>query len=281
LNPTPASLDIVRVSQTPEPIIVRRRIDQKLLRLNEEGYLNGHTPFSAYLAFLSTVCAVLFNFGSIAVSNERSSNEGNTFFRKIEINHQYSKSFDFEQRFQSYSRRYLAKSSNYFSFLRPLYELQIARIFSRFPQYFPVFRSCNRGQKTNSWCHKCAKCLFAFTILYPFLKEEDLTRNIFSENLFEKEELVEIAFSLLGKGEVKPFECVGSVEETIVAFYMCVKKIKQEGSLLPIVLQSVEEEVLAQQPNMKERTFRILHSWNNQLAMPKDFETLLAREANL
>ncbi len=281
LNPTPATLDIMRVSQISESIVIRRRIDQNLLKLNAKGYLNGHTPFSAYLAFLSTACAILFNIKSIAVSNERSSNEGNAFFKGVEINHQYSKSFDFERRFRDYSARYLAESSDYFSFLRPLYELQIAKIFSRFPQYFSVFRSCNKGQKTNSWCHKCAKCLFAFTILYPFLQEEKLVKHIFSENLFEKEDLAEVALDLLGEGIAKPFECVGSVEETMVAFYMCIKEVKQRNTSLPIVLRVVEEKIFAHQSHMEERMFSIINSWNNYHAIPKDFEELLEKEANL
>jgi len=281
LNPTRASLEIIRLSQGQQSIIVTRSIDGTLLRLNEEGYLNGHTPFSAYLAFSSTACAVLFGYKNVVVSNERSSNEGNITFQGREINHQYSKSFEFEEGFRHYSQRYIAEDINYFSLLRPLYELQIARGFSRFPQYFPVFRSCNKGQKTDSWCHKCEKCLFVFTVLYPFVEDKVLTSTIFSENLFEKEELIETAHKLLGRGETKPFECVGTMEETVVAFYLCLKKVKQRGEPLPPVLLSVQEKILVREHDLEERTLAILRSWDAKHAIPRDLEELLVREVEL
>jgi hypothetical protein len=49
LNPTEAALKIMRIAGCENPIIVRRTIDKKLLELNRKGFLNGHTPFSAYL----------------------------------------------------------------------------------------------------------------------------------------------------------------------------------------------------------------------------------------
>ena len=88
LNPTKASHNIIKIAGFPskkreknrkirENIIVRRKIDKKLLQLNREGFLNGHTPFSAYLAFLSLLVATIFGQKYVAFSNERSSNEGN------------------------------------------------------------------------------------------------------------------------------------------------------------------------------------------------------------
>ena len=273
LNPTLAAMDIIRASSSQQSIVVTRSIDERLLRLNREGYLNGHTPFSAYLAFLGAACAVLFDYRYIALSNERSSNEGNVGYRGVEINHQYSKSYDFEQRFRGYSRRYLGGEIDYFSFLRPIYELQIARLFSRFSHYFPYFRSCNRGQRTNSWCHGCPKCLFIYTALYPFVETDILTTSIFNEDLFEREALVEVAFSLLGQGGVKPFECVGAFEETLVAFYLCLKKA---GGRLPMVLGAVAEGVLASERNMEARTRAVLEAWDVEHAIPSDFEGVLA-----
>ena len=61
LNPKKEQLAILRVAKANSPIIVQRTIDPKLLELNRKGYLNGHTPFSAYLAFLTTLCAALFD----------------------------------------------------------------------------------------------------------------------------------------------------------------------------------------------------------------------------
>src|SRR3989338_2273282 len=196
--------------------------------------------FSAYLAFLSAITSVLFETQTVLVSNERSSNEGNAILAGVEINHQYSKSYEFEIKFRQYCKKYLVKNLEFSSFLRPLYELQIAKIFSRFPTYFSLFKSCNVGQKTDSWCQKCAKCLFVFTILYPFVEEEILCHQIFSENLFSKREFIALARKFLGGSEIKPFDCVGTKEETMVAFFMCLEKAKRSKEKLPPVLQAVE-----------------------------------------
>lgn len=302
LSPTRAALDTIRIGQKSDShaysdelirrqnistetlprddddgagIVVRRTIDKTLLDLNRKGYMNGHTPFSAYLGFLSVACAVLFNYRRIAFSDERSSNEGNVNYRGRDINHQYSKSFEYEKKFREYAPRYLARDVEYFSFLRPLYELQISRLFSQHKKYFGAFRSCNRGQKNNLWCHKCPKCLFIYVSLYPFVDDRDLTTQIFSSNLFEDEDLIEVALQLLGLGEAKPFECVGSWEETKVAFYLSIKKTLSAGKELPVVLKTVQELVLANEIDMDDRAEAILNAWNSEHALPGDLEEVL------
>lgn len=235
LNPKPEQKKILGLAKVGEPIVVERAIDPELLELNRKGYLNGHTPFSAYLAFLTTLGAILFDYKYIALSNERSSNEGNVKYLGKTINHQYSKSFDFEKRFRSYTKTYLAKGIEYFSFLRPLYELQIARIFARYPKYFGAFLSCNEAYKTTSgtrkptgkWCGKCSKCLFVFTALYPFVAEKKLLK-IFRKNLFEDKSLIPLMEQLIGKRGFKPFECVGTTKESRAALSLCLRKQRGE-----------------------------------------------------
>ncbi|MBI3933337.1 MAG: hypothetical protein HY316_01510, partial [Acidobacteria bacterium] len=167
LNPTAAALAIAKQAGCVKPIIIRRTIDKRLLELNAAGYLNGHTPFSALLAFLGVTVAALFGHRRVIVSNERSAEEATVEYLGAQINHQYSKTFEFETSFRQYSKEFLAPEIEYFSLLRPLYELQIARRFAKHPEYFPLFRSCNRGMATNTWCGRCPKCLFVWTALYP------------------------------------------------------------------------------------------------------------------
>jgi hypothetical protein len=52
------------------------------------------------------------------MSNEKSANEGNTTMDGIEINHQRSKSLDFELAFAEYVDRYMSHDVKYFSLLR-------------------------------------------------------------------------------------------------------------------------------------------------------------------
>src|SRR5213079_2303944 len=90
LNPIPASERISEIAGVEDRVVVIRKIDSRLLDLNRQGYLNGHTPFSSYLAFLSVFCAYLFGYSEVAFSNEASSNEANVVSGGRSVNHQYS-----------------------------------------------------------------------------------------------------------------------------------------------------------------------------------------------
>lgn len=286
---SPAARLMAEQSQCQAIITVKRSIDQRLLDLNKKGYLNGHTPFSSYLAFLSNLIAFLFDYQFVLVANERSANEANLQYHSYMINHQYSKSFDFEQKFHQYSQEYLAQN-RYFSFFRPLYELQIAQLLAAYPRYQSVFKSCNVGQQQAQWCHHCPKCLFVFTLLYPFISEKILTRKIFQKNLFHDSTLVDQALALLGHDQNKPFECVGTYEETLIAYYLAIVKITgQEGAerlilqansiqQLPVVLQAVYQQVIQKEKNLAQRAKKILTAWDDQHYLPAEFNTILKAE---
>ena len=212
MNPRGATLDCVRTAgyQPERFAVVNRTLDPVMLKLNGEGFLNGHTPFSALLAFVG----VMIGFGSglkyVALSNESSANESTV--PGTDINHQYSKSIAFERDFRTYIAEHLNEEIQYFSFLRPLNEMQIARFFSQYTAYHEVFRSCNAGSKTDSWCGRCPKCLFTWLILSPFLSRERL-KEIFGKDLLTDPALRPVFEELNGTAAVKPFECVGTVEE--------------------------------------------------------------------
>ena len=197
-------------------LVIRRTIDPVLLDLNKQGYLNGHTPFSAMLAFYTHLASVLSGIPNVALSNESSANESTVL--GTSVNHQYSKSLEFEDDFRAY-----CPSFNYFSFLRPLTELQIAMLFSRFTQYHDVFRSCNVGSKQDIWCGHCAKCLFAYIILSPFIAPERLNA-IFGKSMLDDMSLRTEYLQLTGHAETKPFECVGTVSEVNAALSMAIER---------------------------------------------------------
>jgi len=215
VNPTQAADDVIKTANLDQKIIILRSIDPRLIELNQAGYLNGHTPFSANLGFLSLLVGSVFGFSQLIAANERSAEEANVTYLNQPVNHQYSKTWEFEQLFRDYVKKYISPSLNYFSLVRPLWEIQISKIFSKTPQYFSVFKSCNRGQKDNVWCGNCPKCLSVYLLLAPFLKEK--TKEIFGQNLLERKDLMPMLDQLIGKGEFKPFECVGTKEEIIAS----------------------------------------------------------------
>lgn len=274
LNPTPASRRVASAVGCAEPVVIQRTLDPRLVQLNKTGYLNGHTPFSAMLAFLGAICLVVYDYSKIVIANERSSDEGNTVFLGKKINHQYSKSFAFEAMFDRYLQRYLLKHARYFSFVRPLYELQIGRAFAHYPEMFDAFRSCNRNQKSDSWCAACPKCLSVFITSYPFVSHADLLR-MFGSDFFENESSISIIRQLAGLDEHKPFECVTTFDETIASLHLCVTKCEDEGSPLPPALRHARESILPPDGQAASIASRLLSNEETQHRIPAQFEKLL------
>ncbi|MBP9774130.1 MAG: hypothetical protein KBD00_05935, partial [Candidatus Peribacteraceae bacterium] len=245
-----AGFDCTLIRMEPHPLIdalakeiglpiltIKRSLSPALFELNTQGALNGHIPITAYLSFVLIVVGILYGYDAIAMSNERSANEGNVEFHGNMINHQWSKGLDFERMLQNYLSNSIGSSIKYFSLLRPLSEIHIARLFSKYPQYFMLTTSCNANwkilkekeevwlatqspaQRGEVWCRKCPKCAFVFAILTPFIPKKTLIE-MFGKNLLDDESLIPLYKELLGIENYKPFECVGTPQETLAAFIL-------------------------------------------------------------
>ena len=279
LNPSPAARDVARVAGWERAVAVDRTLDPAMLELNRQGYLNGHTPFSAYLAFLGAACAVVHGHRNVIVSNERSCDEPAAHYLGADVIHQYSKTYRFEALVADYVRRHLAADARFWSLLRPLYELQVVKLFSAYPRQFPVFRSCNRGSKQNAWCGTCAKCLSIFAALYPFVSEAEI-RDIFGGDLFARADLVPLARSLVGLTETRPLECVGAIDETLAAFHLSLEKARAAGRPLPPVLAWFADEVVPRHPELPATAARIVGDWSDRHGVPGEYaDALRARLA--
>ena len=217
MNPTKAAKDSAKSATNKwkeECVFIKRKIDPTLLDLNARGYLNGHTPFSAMLAFYSNLTSVIIGAKYTILSNESSANEPTIL--GTNINHQYSKSYEFEKDFNNYLKRYVSPNFLYFSLLRPINEFQIVSIFSSNPKNLKIFKSCNVGSKKDIWCCNCSKCLFVFILLSAKIGIEK-TAKVFGENLFLKKILKQTFEELIGRSKHKPFECIGTIDEVNVA----------------------------------------------------------------
>lgn len=233
INPKGPSYDscVVAGYGDDEIIGVKRILDRKIVELNQEGYLNGHTPFSSIVAFITYLVAYLNGKKNIILSNEASANQPTVIGTKI--NHQYSKTYEFESDFMNYMNEFISLDIKYFSLLRGLSEFNIARLFSHYKKYHSVFKSCNVGSKgeTWKWCCNCSKCLFVYIILSPFIDRDERVK-IFGEDLFEKKELLETFKEILGYSDTKPFECVGTLEEARYAISLVLDKGVEHSYLL-------------------------------------------------
>ncbi len=264
---SPAASKMAQLHSVPT-YQIQRQFDSQLIDLNQKNYLNGHVPFSASLAFINLLASIIYDFDYAVVGNEHSANEQTLNWLSQPINHQYSKSTNFEQRFREYSKKYLIDNVEYFSLIRPFSELKVAQIFSTLTPYFEIFKSCNRGQKTNSWCHQCPKCLFVLLILFPFIDEQILTTKIFNHHLFNDLSLLPILQKLIGQTDAKPFECIGTIIESQTAFHLSLQKYLNNNRALPPLLAAVKTRNLPPSPTLNSYAQTLLNSFYHPHFLP-------------
>ncbi|MFC4144673.1 hypothetical protein ACFO0M_00215 [Micromonospora mangrovi] len=225
-DPVPFSVNpnhvIVSVNEASDlvPLAARRRIDPVLFDLNAAGALNGHIPVTAINSLIAVATAVLHGLGPVVMSNERSASDPNLIWNGHEINHQWSKGVEAEGLLRAALAEHAGLTEPYFSLLRSLSELHIARLFAAIDRYDDVVTSCNAAFKlrdaSERWCRNCPKCRFVFLAMAPFMSRERVT-HIFGGDLLADPAQIPGYRELLGVDGHKPFECVGEVEESVVA----------------------------------------------------------------
>jgi hypothetical protein len=233
----PALTNLAKAVGRPH-LTIRRLFDPQLMELNRAGAYNGHVPVTAIIMLIGLAAAVLSGRRRVIMSNEASAGEGNLRYEGVEINHQYSKSLEYERAFSEHVRTSISPELEVFSLLRPLGELRIAEMFAEeaFERYAGWFSSCNRNFRHDArqfgWCGACPKCAFAYLVLAPFVPKQRLVE-VIGGNLLEKPALTDTYRELLGLAGHKPFECVGEIEECRAAWRM----VRQRGEYpdLPVL----------------------------------------------
>ena len=204
-----------------------RQLAPELFDYNRQGAWNGHIPVTAVNSAILVFAAVLLGVDQVVFSNERSASYGSMIMFDDgrgtgEVNHQWSKGWAFEQAFGDYVQRHVAADLKYYSLLRPLSELAVARQFARTGRYDAHFSSCNRNfhilgeRPVNRWCGVCPKCHFVFLALAPFMPKPRLV-GIFGRNLLDDASQIGGYDALLEYQDHKPFECVGEGKESRAA----------------------------------------------------------------
>ncbi|HEY2004656.1 MAG TPA: hypothetical protein VGH44_06100 [Candidatus Saccharimonadia bacterium] len=235
------------------PLIeVERTIDQKLLDSSLPDAYLGHVPITAHLSFLAIVVSLLAGYDSVFFSNERSSSYGNVDYLGMEVNHQWSKSLESEQALRAYISAHVTPDVQYLNVVRPLSELHIAKIFTRYPEYFNLATSCNLNWRLVEhdpgqprWCGHCPKCAFTFALMAAFLPS-DTVIEMFGRNLFDNAALLPLYRQLWGTEGFKPFECVGTPEEAQAACYLAQN---QPGFAGTPVIKAFQQEVKLASPD--------------------------------
>ncbi len=219
VNPHPLVVELADRAGL-ELLVVRRRLDPGLDALNGSGALNGHVPITAIISFIAVVGSFLYGYDTIAMAVERSASEPTASVGGVPVNHQYSKSLEFEQLLRDLVVGDISPGLTYGSALRPYSELAIARTFAGLTGFHDVFCSCNTVFRQSAsvgerWCGNCPKCRFVGLMLAPFLGREQLTA-ILGTDLFADSGQVG-GFDALLSDEDRPFECVGERRESAAA----------------------------------------------------------------
>jgi UDP-N-acetyl-alpha-D-muramoyl-L-alanyl-L-glutamate epimerase len=135
------------------------------------------------------------------------------------VNHQWSKSFDAEHLMQQFIQQYIAGRLTYFSAIRQLTSIAVAKLFARLPQYFEVFTSDNSvfrvdpaRRPSGRWSLESPKSLSSYLLLAPWLRDEDV-RRIFTIDFLNESSLEALFLEMTGAEGHPPLDCVGTPEE--------------------------------------------------------------------
>jgi UDP-N-acetyl-alpha-D-muramoyl-L-alanyl-L-glutamate epimerase len=243
VNPNPLLVSVLDASGLPY-LAARRKLDPRLFELNKAGALNGHIPVTAINSLIAIATAAWHGLGPVVMSNERSASDPNLIWNGHEINHQWSKGVVAEGLLRQAVTAHAGLTEPYFSLLRQLSELHIAQLYARHDRYDDYVTSCNQAFKlhdpTARWCGDCPKCRFVFLAMAPAMDRARLT-HIFGKDLFADRSQVPGFLELLGIDAHKPFECVGEVEESLVALSM----LDDDAPVLQAVRAKVPAEAWA------------------------------------
>jgi len=150
------------------------------------------------------------------------------------------------------------------------------KIFSSYPEYFGVFRSCNVGKKKNEWCGSCSKCLFVALLLSAFLPPDQVI-GIFTKDLLSDEKLIGILEQLTDDTKMKAFECVGTKQETLVSLYLAWKR-RQHETPMPALIAHLRDFFTTHQDELEMQAKELLSSLAQETHVPVLFQKVIPHE---
>lgn len=268
---------------------IERKIDPKLISLVKEGKgYNGHIPITAINSIILSIYSYLVGNDWVVFSNERGASVPTMFHGDYKINHQYSKSIEFEGLYRKALQKICGDKVDYFSLLRSFSELWIAAYLAREAEISKkYFSSCNRNfvfegpnklPEGKRWCGKCSKCVYTALIIAPHISKEEFLE-IFGADILDDLDNIQVAKDLCGIGAQKPWECVGDFSDTAA----CLFDLSNQGGwkegavikeLRDQIVEKYSEEFLASRlsSELSSRTDHFLPDQLSDVLKSRSFE---------
>lgn len=249
--------DVAQTMQVPL-LAVERTMDAQYAELRKQpNTYRGHIPISLIFGLVGVNLAIANDVPYVVVANEASASLPQATWEDRPVNHQWSKSFTFEQLFQRFVKDYIHTDVTYFSAIRPLTSVAVARKFATLSQYFEVFTSDNsvfrikaEARPPTRWSMESPKSLSSFMLLSPWLNETDMIR-IFGRDFLNEPSLEPLFKQLTGQEGHPPLDCVGTVDELVLSINLASLQGKYTNSYL--MKQAVSSGVINQAQDWQSR----------------------------
>ena len=262
--------------------VVERQLDKRLLEVQElPGAHKGHVPISLIFGLVGTALAIAKNAAYVVVANEASASIPRITWEHGAVNHQWSKSFAFEEQLQQFVHRYIASEVTYFSAVRQLTSVGVAKLFARYPQYLEVFTSDNSvfridpALRPNArWSLESPKSLSSFILLAPWLSESALHR-AFGKNFLDEASLAQLFLESTGQEGEPPLDCVGTPEELVVSLNVAVQQGKYADA--DLVQIAKERGIVTESKGWAAKLSQLLALQPEQ-ALPETVQAMITTE---
>jgi hypothetical protein len=166
---------------------------------------------------VSVLCAAALGCDAVVMANEASSSSPTRVVDGEAVNHQHSKSFEFEMALHEMLVS-VGSKVGCFSALRDRDDTEISRVFAaKCASVHEAIVSCNRAgvrdvsRRSERWCGDCPKCRSVYLSLAPHMRPVDLAAMFGRDLLADPDQVA--GFAALLDDATKPFECVQTTDE--------------------------------------------------------------------
>ena len=121
--------------------------------------------------------------------------------------------------------------------MKPLYDHLIFKLLATDFENIEATHSCNIKKP---WCRRCPKCLYVLMSYMAYFPKE-VWGGIVEDDIFVEDNRESLE-RLVGLRDHKPFECIGTIEESVYALISCYEK-GEGGELVKEIYEKVKNSL--------------------------------------